>query len=316
MIYTAEEARAYCNKLKSIISHCGISDVSLDGAFRVDANVSIQGGERVEIKNIGSIKDVEKAIRWEILRQKNEMKRGNPIYRETRAWNGRATILLRSKEEEEDYRYFPDPDLVPFEVEESKIEERRSVLPELPDARMNRFMDQYSLSEYDADVLVQDKYSADFFERCAQSNNDYKLIVNWINNDIAGRLNDQDLELNQTKLTPELLIELINLVQQGTISIKMAKQIIPEVPTGQSPTDLVEEQGLHKIGDEDTLNPLCDRIIEENPQVLEDIKKKPKAFMALVGKVLKETKGKADTLLVQKILAEKIGFDLKLLDNK
>lgn len=312
-MHSPEEARSFCNKLKSIISHCGISDVGLDGAFRVDANVSIEKGERVEIKNIGSVKDVEKAIRWEIMRQKNDQKRGKTIFRETRGWNGRATTVLRSKEQEEDYRYFPEPDLVPFEVAAEIITKQKKNLPELPDARMKRFMSQYALSEYDSDVLTSDKYSADFFEECAKANSNFKLIVNWINNDIAGLLNDQDLELIDTKIKPKLLLELMSLVEQGTISIKIAKTMLPDVLKGKSPKKLVAEKDLTKIEDPAILEPLCDKVIAENKQVLEDMKKKPKAFMSLVGKVLKETNGKADTAKVQQILAEKTGFNLDLL---
>jgi len=315
VMYTPEEARAFCNKLKSIISHCDISDVSMDGAFRVDANISIEGGERVEIKNIGSVKDVEKALRWEILRHRQDQKRGKPVGRETRAWNGRATVLLRSKEYEDDYRYFPDPDLVPFQVEQKIIDKIKKGIPELPDQRLVRFIQQYGFSEYDADVLISDKFNADFFEDCAKKNPDYKTILNWINNDIAGYLNDDDLSIKDTKLTPKILLELIEMVQKNEVPINIAKKFIPEMLKGKTPSKLAKELQVQKITDPAVLTPICEKVIQDNPKVLEDIQKKPKAFMSLVGMVMKETKGQADSELTQKILAEKIKFDLAKLNN-
>jgi aspartyl-tRNA(Asn)/glutamyl-tRNA(Gln) amidotransferase subunit B len=315
VMYDPEEARAFCNKLKSIISHCNISDVTMDGAFRVDANISIEGGERVEIKNIGSVKDVEKALRWEIFRHQQEKKRGQPVGRETRAWNGRATILLRSKEYEDDYRYFPDPDLVPFEVSQEVIKKVKKGLPELPDQRMIRFMNTYNLSEYDSDVLISDKNLADFFESCAKKISDYKAIVNWLNNDIAGYLNDQDKDIGETKITPKLLIELIEMIQKNEIPVKLAKKMIPDLLEGKSAKKLAKEQQIQKITDPAILNPICDQIIQQNPQILQDMQKKPKAFMGLVGKVMQATKGQADSELVQKMLADKTKFDLSTLNN-
>jgi aspartyl-tRNA(Asn)/glutamyl-tRNA(Gln) amidotransferase subunit B len=160
-------------------------------------------------------------------------------------------------------------------------------------------------------VLISNKPLADFFETCAKKYSNYKEIVNWLNNEIAGYLNEQDKEINETKMTPKLLLELIDLVEKNTISIKIAKKIIPDLLLGKNPSKLVTEQQMHKISDPIILEPLCQKIITNNPQVLEDIKKKPKAFMSLVGFVMAETKGKADSEIVQKILAEKIGFDLE-----
>ena len=288
----------------------------MDGAFRVDANVSLENSERVEIKNIGSVRDVEKALRWEIFRQKQDQKRSIAIKRETRAWNGRATTVLRTKEQEDDYRYFPEPDLVPFGVSEDKIKKAKSALPELPDARMARFMKDFELNEYDADVLVSDKDSADFFEECAKSFKDYKTITNWLNNEIAGYLNDDDLTIKQTKIKPKILVELLDLIAKGTLSIKIAKKMVPDLLKGKSPSKLVETQDLTKITDLAVLEPICDKVIKNNPQIVESIAKKPKAFMALVGEVMKETKGKADSEVVQKTFATKLNFDLAQLEKK
>ena len=266
-MYSPDEARAFCNKLKAIISSCNISDTTMDGAFRVDANVSLENSERVEIKNIGSVRDVEKALRWEIFRQKQDQKRSIAIKRETRAWNGRATTVLRTKEQEDDYRYFPEPDLVPFGVSEDKIKKAKSALPELPDARMARFMKDFELNEYDADVLVSDKDSADFFEECAKSFKDYKTITNWLNNEIAGYLNDDDLTIKQTKIKPKILVELLDLIAKGTLSIKIAKKMVPDLLKGKSPSKLVETQDLTKITDLAVLEPICDKVIKNNPQI-------------------------------------------------
>ncbi len=312
-LHSPEDARAFLNKLKSIISHIEISDVTMDGAFRVDANISLEQTNRSEIKNIASVKEVEKALRWEIFRHKQELKRGKEVKQETRAWNGRRTILLRSKEQEDDYRYFPEPDLVPFMVPAATIQKVRETMPELPDARINRMTAQYNLTEYDVDVLVSDKAAADFYEKCAATTNSHKLLLNWINNDIQGYLNEHNQSIKETKLTPSILVEMMNLIQEGKISTKIAKTIIPELVRGKSAKQLVSSLGLAKIDNLEILEPLCEKIIENNPKILKSIEKKPKAFMALVGLVMKETKGKADTRLVQEIFAKKIGFDLSRL---
>jgi aspartyl-tRNA(Asn)/glutamyl-tRNA(Gln) amidotransferase subunit B len=312
-MHSPEEARAFCNKIRAIISHIDISDITLDGAFRVDANVSRQNTNRVEIKNIGSVRDVEKALKWEIFRHKQEVKRGKTINQETRAWNGKQTVLLRTKEQEDDYRYFPEPDLVPFTVSDEKIKTTLDNLPELPDVRIKRFISEYDLLEYDADVLISDKRAADFFEECAKEIKEYKLLLNWINNDIQGYLNDDNKSIADTKLKPNLLIELMQLVKKGTISIKMAKKMVPDILEGKSPNKVVKSKGLSKITDKSVLGPIGDQVIKDNPNIVADIKKKPKAFMGLVGKVMQATKGKADTIITQELLAEKIKFDLKLL---
>ena len=314
-MHNPDEARTFLNKLRAIISHTEVSDIAMDGSFRVDANISLENSARVEIKNIGSVRDVEKAIRWEIFRQKQDIKRNKPINQETRAWNGKQTTLLRTKEQEDDYRYFPEPDLIPFSVAEDRIAKIKANLPELPDARMKRFMTDFGLNEYDADVMVADKAMADFFETCTKGTKDYKLLLNWINNDIQGYLNDDNIGISQTKIKPALLLELMELIEKQVISTKIAKKMMPDLLKGKKPKALVKSKGLTKIVDLAVLEPICAKVIEANPKIVEDTKKKPRAFMALVGKVMAETKGKADSAVVQKIIGEKIGFDLNQLAN-
>ncbi len=312
-MYNPKEAREFCKKYKTILSYIGISDTAKDGAFRVDANVSLEGYNRVEIKNIGSVKEVEKALKAEIFRQKQLIKNGKKIYRETRAWDGERTILLRTKEQEDDYRYFPEPDLVPFTVTESTIQRIEKELPELPDEKLKRYQEEFEMGEYDAEVLVNNKESADFFEKCVSMSDHHGDIINWLINDVQGYLNEHNQTLKEVKLTPETFVELIELLNDQTISTKIAKKILPEVIQGKKPKKYVKEQNLTKISDVDTLESTCEEILEENKGLVKAIEKNPNAFNALIGKLMKKTRGKADVNLAKKIFAEKIAFDLSQL---
>jgi aspartyl-tRNA(Asn)/glutamyl-tRNA(Gln) amidotransferase subunit B len=306
VIDSPEEARIFLNKLKSIISHCGVIDLNKDGAMRVDANISIKGHARTEVKNINSFKDVEKALEWEIGRQSKIIASGGDTSQETRNWNGKTTTLLRSKESENEYRYFPEADLPPIVIEQEWIDKIAAHMPELPDARVKRVQEQYKLNDYDSEVLIADKDFADFYEEACKLNQNYQGIKNWLMNDIQGILNDKEKLIRDTKLTPKLLVELVETVEKGDITIKIAKQYVPEILEGISIKNWIKKQGVQKVSDEKLLSDLADKAIKENPQIVNDLKKNPKTFQFFVGQIMKATKGQADIDLTTKILKEKL----------
>ncbi|HMF31757.1 MAG TPA: Asp-tRNA(Asn)/Glu-tRNA(Gln) amidotransferase subunit GatB, partial [Candidatus Lokiarchaeia archaeon] len=270
-----EEARDYLKALRSIIEHCGVADLSLDGATRTDANISMmingKEGGRVEVKNINSFKDVEKALKFEMIRQKQALKAGGDVPRETRHWTGKNTTVLRTKESEEDYRYFPEPDLVPVEISDDSISNVRHSMPELPHARVIRFQEQFGLSEYDADVLVSEKDTADFFEQTCQLYYDYKQVTNWLMGDITRRLNERDVTIKATQLTPLTFADMISAIEANTITGKVAKDFIISLLDGESLEDLID--GLQQKGgivsDKDDLEALVDDVLADNPKLVE-----------------------------------------------
>jgi aspartyl-tRNA(Asn)/glutamyl-tRNA(Gln) amidotransferase subunit B len=304
-----KEARIFLQKLRSILEHLGIFDGGLEGAMRCDANISIAGGTRVEIKNISSFKEVERALSFEIMRQKDLLEKGLAVKRETRHWDEtrRITITLRTKEEEHDYRYFPEPDLVPIVITKDFIEKIKDGMPELPEARIQRFIASYALPQYDAKVLVSDKALADFFERCVKLYNKPKEISNWMMSDLLRYLYENNLELSESKITPEHLVEMIKLIDDGVISGKIAKRVLREtVLTGRRPWRIVEEEGLVKITFRKTLEKMVDKVFAENPKAVEDALADEKAVHFLVGQLMKETKGKADPKLANQIIRERL----------
>ncbi|MHA1728506.1 MAG: Asp-tRNA(Asn)/Glu-tRNA(Gln) amidotransferase subunit GatB [Promethearchaeota archaeon] len=313
VLESPEEAREFLKKLRSIISHCGVSDLSLDGSMRVDANISIKGHVRTEVKNIGSFKDVEKALRWEILRQKKEIKLGREPILETRHFNGRTTSFLRKKESESDYRYFPEADLVPIVISEDWIEEKRKDMPELPDARIKRFQEKYLLNKYDSNVLVSEKNIADFYENTCKLSNNYQALKNWLMNDIMSLLNEQDLTIHDTESTPENLVEMVQEIEKGTVTVKIAKKYIEEMGflKGIGIKKWLKARGIKKIIDLNFLSDLADKIIANNSNVLEDLKNKPRSFEFFMGQMMKETKGQASITLTRKILKEKLKKHIK-----
>ncbi|TFG04152.1 MAG: Asp-tRNA(Asn)/Glu-tRNA(Gln) amidotransferase subunit GatB, partial [Promethearchaeota archaeon] len=223
VISSPEEAREFLNRLKLIVSYTGIANLDLEGSCRVDANISIKGHARTEVKNINSFKEVESALRYEITRQKNLLKRGKDLIQETRHWDGRVTIPLRTKEFEKDYRYFPEQDLVPIEIDKNFIQKVKKTLPEMPQERAQRLREQYDLTEFDSENLVLDKDIADFYEKGVNldpsfETEDYKIFCNWLMNDISGWLNDHNLKITETKLQPKEVMELMNQVKKGVIT--------------------------------------------------------------------------------------------------
>ncbi|MFX1363685.1 MAG: Asp-tRNA(Asn)/Glu-tRNA(Gln) amidotransferase subunit GatB [Promethearchaeota archaeon] len=311
-----EEAREFLKQLKSIVQYTGISSLDLEGSVRVDANISIKGYERSEVKNINSFKEVERALRHEIVRQKNSLKRGKKLQQETRHWDDkrRITISLRTKEFEADYRYFPEQDLVPIEIDNLFIQKVKDELPEMPNERSLRLRREYNLSEFDSDNLVLDKDIADFYEEGVNSDasfgsNEYKQYCNWLMNDVLRVLNEQNKSIKDTKLHPHQIIDIIRYINEGKITTKIAKTIIEDMIEGFSISEILEIKGKKRISDENFLIKLGNDVIEENPKIVEDCRANPKAKEALIGKIMQKTKGQADPHISRNIV-------LKLLREK
>lgn len=315
---SAEEAKAYLEKLKSIIQYTGVSDVKMEeGSLRCDANVSImpvgntEFGTRSEIKNMNSFRAVHRGIEYEVERQAEVLDSGGKVVQETRRWdeNKGITYSMRSKEEAHDYRYFPDPDLVPVMVDPNWVDEIKAGLPEMPDARRQRYVAEMGLPEYDAAVITASKAMADFFEAAAADYHDVKAVSNWLMGDISGFLNAEGKEIQDTKLTPAHLVELLKLQDDGTISGKIAKTVFEEMfATGKMPGEIVKDKGLVQISDEGAIATIVDQVIAENPQSVDDYNNgKEKAIGFMVGQVMKLSKGKANPGLANKLLKEKLG---------
>ena len=306
-----EEAREYLKQLKSIIQYTEISDLDLEGSCRVDANISIEGHPRSEVKNINSFKEVERALKWEIQRQKNLIKRGKELIQETRHWDdkSRITIGLRTKEFEKDYRYFPEQDLVPIEITKDFIGQVKKELPEMPNARAKRFQKDYQLSEFDSEILVLDKDIADFFEKGVKSErsfgpDEYKQYCNWLMGDISRWLNENNNVIKETKLTPKHLVDLIKSINEGKITGKIAKTFINEMMKGIAISEMIKKSGKTRIADKNKITKIAKEVIKENPDIVKDYQKNPRALEALIGKCMKKTKGQLDPEITRKIVSE------------
>ncbi|SFI59402.1 Asp-tRNA(Asn)/Glu-tRNA(Gln) amidotransferase subunit GatB [Thermoflavimicrobium dichotomicum] len=313
-----QEAKAYLEKLKAIMQYIEVSDVKMEeGSLRCDANISLRPagskefGVKTELKNLNSFRNVERALEYEQKRHAEMLDRGEEIVQQTLRWleNENRTKLMRTKEEAHDYRYFPEPDLVRLYIDEAWKEEIRSSIPELPDARKERYMRDFGLSSYDAGILTASKATAEFFEQTVVEKADPKLAANWIISDLLGYLNSEGLELHQVRMTPGHLAQMIGLIQDGTISSKLAKKVFKEIlDTGKEPKQIVEEKGWVQISDESQLKEEVAKVLANNPQSVEDFKNgKDRAIGFLVGQVMKATKGKANPQLVNKLIREQIG---------
>ncbi len=313
----AEEARAFMVKLRSILLALGISDCNMEeGSLRCDANVSLREfgqaelGVKTEVKNMNSFRALRKALEYEIARQTKMIANGERIIQETRHWDdaGGVTTSLRSKEEAHDYRYFPDPDLVNILMNEDEVAKLKAALPELPDARAERLARDFNLAADDAKVLALNKALGDFFEETVDGGADVKKTVNWLLHEVSAALNQTDTEIDETAFTPRHLIDLLKLMDKGTISGKMAKEIFAEsFATGKLPSVIVEETGHVQITDEDALAIIIDQVIAENPKAVEDLRGgQDRAVGFLVGNVMRLTQGKASPDLVNKILKERL----------
>ncbi|MBZ4654902.1 MAG: aspartyl/glutamyl-tRNA(Asn/Gln) amidotransferase subunit [Peptococcaceae bacterium] len=315
---SAEEARAYMEKLKAILEYTGVSDVRMEqGSLRCDANISLRPmgakefGTKTEIKNLNSFRALQKAIEYEIERQRDILEEGGKIIQETRSWDeGKGvTVSLRSKEEAHDYRYFPDPDLVPVVIDPQWVQEIRDSLPELPDAKRERLVQEMGLSEYDAGIITGSRALADFFDQVVAEYNEPKMVANWIMGEFLRLLNANNLEVAESKVKPRSLAALLKAQAEGTISGKMAKTVFEEMfETGKEPGTIIKEKGMVQISDEGALAAVVEKVIAANPQSVEDYKAgKEKAIGFLVGQVMKETKGQANPGLVNKLLKDKLG---------
>lgn len=316
-INSSDEAYRYLTILKSILQYLEVSDCDMEkGSLRCDANISVRKrgesilGTKAEIKNMNSFKGVKAALEYEFERQVKILESGKKLIQETRLWDPERGITqsMRSKEEAHDYRYFPEPDLVPYILPEGLIDMEKKALPELPEARKARFIKTYGLPEYDADVLTQDKELADFYEDCTKYYGKPKVISNWIMGDVLGYLNAKATQLKDIKLTSQNLAGLLKEIDSGKISGKMAKDILVEMlEAGKDARKIIEEKGLVQISDEVQLESFADEVIAENKKTVEDyLKGKENAIMFLVGQVMKKTKGRANPAVINEILKRKL----------
>jgi len=314
---TPREASGYLKSIRSILRYIDVSDCDMEkGSFRCDANISLRPvgskelGVKVEIKNMNSFKGVERALAYEVERQREALDSGTAIIQETRLYNAdsQKTFSMRSKEEAHDYRYFPDPDLTPIVLKKKWIEEIRNSLPELPGPRSDRFQVQYGLPEYDAGVLTSEKDLADYFEAAAALTPDYKILSNWIMVELLGKLNEADLEIEDSPISPIQIAGLLSLVAKGTISGKIGKQVFAEMfNTGQAPEVIVEEKGLLQISDAGELDLIVEEVISNNPGPVNDYRGgKKQALGFLVGQIMKATRGTANPGLVNQLLRDKL----------
>ncbi|MDD3150450.1 MAG: Asp-tRNA(Asn)/Glu-tRNA(Gln) amidotransferase subunit GatB [Candidatus Gastranaerophilales bacterium] len=316
-IRSAEEARAYMEELRNIVRYAGVCDGNLEeGSMRCDANVSLrlwgqkEFGTRAEIKNINSFRALQRAIEYEIERQADLIEDGEKIVQETRLWNEQKGITesMRGKEDAHDYRYFPEPDLMPLEISEEWIEEVRKQLPELPQQKRDRYQEQLGLSEYDATVIVESMEMAGFFDKVVELQTNIKMAVNWLMGDVTAYLKENKLTINETKLTPESLVEMVNLIDKGTISNNIGKKIILTLlEKGGSAAKIVEEQGMSVISDESAIKDIVKKVIKSNQSQVDLYKSgKTQLFGFFVGQVMKETKGRANPQTVNKLVKEEL----------
>lgn len=314
---SAKEAVAYMEKMRAILQYVGISDCRMEeGSLRCDANVSVRPvgqkelGTKTEIKNINSFKGVERAIEYEAMRQAELLEDGGKVVQETRTWDEKegVTKSMRTKEEANDYRYFPEPDLVPFTVSDEYIENIRKSLPELPDARKERYMKEFGLSSEDAVFMTNDKATADYFEAAVDAGADPKACVNWLMGEFANQLSTDGIEIAKAPVSAENLAALLKLISKGTISGKIAKKVFATMwKEGGNPEEIVKAQGLVQISDTAELSKLVDEVVGKNPKAVEDFKAgKKKAVGALVGQIMKATKGKANPRVINELLNKKL----------
>lgn len=314
---SAKEAVAYMEKMRAILQYVGISDCRMEeGSLRCDANVSVRPvgqkelGTKTEIKNINSFKGVERAIEYEAMRQAELLEDGGKVVQETRTWDEKegVTKSMRTKEEANDYRYFPEPDLVPFTVSDEYIENIRKSLPELPDARKERYMKEFGLSSGDAVFMTNDKATADYFEAAVDAGADPKACVNWLMGEFASQLSTDGIEIAKAPVSAENLAALLKLISKGTISGKIAKEVFATMwKEGGNPEEIVKAQGLVQISDTAELSKLVDEVVGKNPKAVEDFKAgKKKAVGALVGQIMKATKGKANPRVINELLNKKL----------
>ncbi len=313
-IRSSEEAKDYMEELRNIVRYIGVCDGNLEeGSMRCDANISIMPkgskvfGTRAEIKNVNSFRALQRAIEYEIDRQIELVEDGEEVVQETRLWDDNAgeTRSMRGKEDAHDYRYFPEPDLMPLSISREWVEEIRKSMPELPSQKRQRYMD-LGLSEYDASVIVEQMQSALFFDKVLELGGNAKIAVNFMMGEIAAYLKEHHIEITDTKLTPENLTELVGLIEKGTISNNIGKQILIEmIEEGTKASEIVEKKGLSQITDVDAIRKLVEEVVNNNPNQVEQYKSgKTNILGFFVGQVMKATKGRANPKTVNEILLE------------
>ena len=314
-IRSADEAVGYMQTLKSILEYLEVSDCKMqEGSLRCDVNLSVREkgsttfGTRTETKNLNSFKSIKDSIEFETKRQIEELEKGGVIYQETRRFDDAKGIgyAMRTKEDANDYRYFPEPDLAPIVLSEEYIENIKNNLPEMPHVKKERYVTEYALPEYDADILTSSKHTANFFEEATKICNNPKAVSNWLMVDFTKKLNDAEIEITDCKITPENLAHLIMLIDKGTISSKIAKKVFDEMfKTGKDANKIVEDNGMVQMSDEGAIKEIVEKVVENNPKSIEDYKAgKDRALGFLVGQVMKETHGKANPGVVNKLLLE------------
>lgn len=314
---SAEEAKAYLEKVKTILQYVDVSDCKMEeGSLRCDANISLRPvgattlGTKTEIKNLNSFRSVQRGLEYEIVRQEEVLEEGGRIVQETRSWDdARAiTLSLRSKEHAHDYRYLPEPDLVPIITEQAKIEAIRASLPELPEARKKRLMENCGLSGYDAEVITASRAMADFFDAVVKTGADAKMAANWLMGDMLKLLNNTGTSIEAAPISAENLAGLLSLIDNGTISGKIAKTVFEQMwQSGKDAATIVKEQGMVQISDEGEIISIVDAVIAASPQSIADYKAgKEKALGFLVGQIMKQTKGRANPELVNKLLRDRL----------
>jgi len=313
-----DEVSAYMNAVRNLLLYLGVSDCRMEeGHLRFEANISLRPvgseefGARVEMKNLNSFRSVLRCLEYEIKRQEALLRAGQPVARETRLWDEErgVTETMRSKEEAQDYRYFPEPDLPPVTIDAAWLERVRASLPELPDARRRRFVEKLCLPEYDAAVLTGDKALADFLEATVALGRDPKEVGNWLMGEFLRLLHATGIELAAAKVTPPMLSDLILLIEGGAVNRNAAKSVFEEMfNTGKPAKEIVEARGLTQISDEGEIAGIVDQVIAENPQVVADFKGgKEKSFGFLVGQVMRRSQGRANPQLVNRLLRERLG---------
>ena len=310
------EVDRYLKKLKSILQYIDVSDCKMqEGSFRADVNVSVHKkgepfGTRTEMKNINSFKSITRLIDYEKERQIYELEHGNTIEQETRRWDdleGR-TFSMRNKEDSQDYRYFPEPDLVAIKLSDEYIENIRKELPEMPESRKERYMNKYGISEKDSNSITTSKYLSDFFEKAGEIANDYKSVCNWLNSDIARILNEKEMEPEEIPFTAEELAEMVTLINKGTISTSIGKKVLDELfENPKSPSKIIEEKGWVQISDKSAIKEVVLKVLAENAQSVADYKAgKDRALGFLVGQAMKQTKGKANPKMLNEMFLSEL----------
>ncbi len=316
-LHSGEEAKAYLEKLKAILEYTGVSDVKMEqGSLRCDANVSVRPagtaglGTKTEIKNMNSFRAVQRAIEYEAKRQIGVLEDGGRVIQETRGWDeNKGETLSQRNKENPDYRCFIEHDLAPIGLTQQWIEEVKATIPELPDARRKRLIHEHGLPDYDAGVIISSFGLAEFFDATLKKYSDAKTISNWITGELLRLLNARNVELNETKITPGRLAALLQLIEKGTISNKMGKEVFEEVfETGKEPEQIVKEKSMLQISDEGQLTGIITEVIAGNPKSVADFKSgKEQAIGFLVGQVMKATKGQANPGIVNTMIRERLG---------